>query len=261
MTFKTPPGESPLGIVQEKLERGQYHGWRVLVACICMDRVRGVKAEPVVEKVLKRWPKPTDLGGASGELEDVLRPLGLGAKRAKTLRAMSTAWEEGEWADPGDLPGVGAYALSAWGIFVDRVLPEEEPADGWLAAYWRWAVAVSTPKIGNGSNRLHRRDGKRKRSRRGPPEDVIVGDAILTIGQACYVLGIAYEKVKEECRIGNLAGRFLGRGQGWITTLSACRAWAEGKNAGNKAVPKRVTKFSRAPAGHFEPMSAPTDDE
>ena len=265
MSLRTPPGESPLGIVQEKLERGPLHGWRLLVACACLDRVRGTRAGPVVDAVLRRWPTPTDLGGSSGELEEILRPLGLGSERAKALRALSAAWEDGEWATPGDLPGVGAYALCAWGIFVDRILPEEEPADGWLAAYWRWAVAAATPKVGRkgGPKHAKRLDGRMRGNLRDIPWDATVGDVIMTLGQASAVLGVAFGTLREEARIGNLAARMTGRGRGWITTMAACRAWAEGKNAGNPVIPKRdmPNRYHRLKTGRLVQASAMPHDE
>ena len=73
--------------------------------------------------LLLRWPSPEKLADADGSLEDTLRPLGMQANRAKTLRAMSKVLEDGEWAAPQDIPGVGPYALACWRIFVERELP------------------------------------------------------------------------------------------------------------------------------------------
>jgi hypothetical protein len=222
---QTPSHASPLGLVQESLERGPLHGWRLLVACCLVDRVRGERARPVVAEVLARWPTPSDLALAGGELERSLRTLGLATRRAKTLRSLSSEWDRGEWLDPSELPGVGAYARTCWAIWVECEVPEEEPSDGWLAAWWRWARAEA---------RGHRVDGRPSSSRpsrleiRAAHVDTYLGDAVLTCAGVAKVVGISTRHARELLTDGRLPGRLVAGRRGWVTTLSAVLEWARG---------------------------------
>ena len=280
MTIKTPKAASPLGLLQEKLERGSLYGWRLLVCCACLDRVTGKRAAPVVEKVLARWPAPDDLAVADDvELVEALRPLGMQKARAKHVKKLSQVWRDGDWADPSDLPGVGAYALASWRIFVDGELPDEEPKDGWLAAYWRWAVHVQTiagKKYHARRNRttaaplsdgyVPRLDGKRRSCDVVAP-DVVAGDAVLSCGQAQYLTRISTDRLHRELRAGRMRGRYVGGPTGWVTTFRAVHDWCEGKDAGMPPRRKKVDKIRRGADGRLlpwkdelpDPDEAPTD--
>lgn len=246
--MKAPATLSPLGLLQEQVERGPLYGWRVLVVCFCLDKVRGSRAGPVVETLFTRWPTPEEMAAAEDDLEKTLEPLGMQSVRAKNLRAMSAVWRDGEWADPQDLPGVGPYALTAWRIFVDRELPEQEPTDGWLAAYWRWAINTQRPSIK--FNRFRRNPtplfdgtvltslpdgyinkvtGRPKPKVRRAPE-MFMGDAVLTPGQCDYITGVAAYVIQYAIRDGKMRGRKAANT--YLTTWRALLDWCEGKDAG-----------------------------
>ena len=112
--------------------------WKMLVACVLLNRTSWRQAYPALDAILGRWPGPLALAAAGSDLEAVLRPLGLFQRRAATLRALSARCVDiGSWPthlEPGDLPGVGRYAADSYNIFVGRI-PGVVPTDRWLLAY------------------------------------------------------------------------------------------------------------------------------
>ena len=131
-----PP--SPFHLVQE---HGEIRGepWRVLVACVLCNRTSGRRALPVLLEVLARWSTPERLSAVDVViLADVLRPLGLQRRRARTLIELSIAFLSWDEVDVTDLPGVGPYAADAWALFVEGrtdVLPTDRELRRWLD--WR----------------------------------------------------------------------------------------------------------------------------
>jgi len=124
---------SPLRLLQEQLAATP---WRMLVACLLLNRTRGTQVRRVVWALLRAWGGPGGLVGVSDAwLEAILRPLGLWRRRACLLRRFDRALAEG--VPLGNLPGVGAYARDSLRIFVDGDI-DVEPTDGLLAAYVRW---------------------------------------------------------------------------------------------------------------------------
>lgn len=93
-----------------------------------VDEVRG--------KLFARYPSPFELAGADErELVELLRPLGLYNRRAKTLKALSGGWLDG-FDCVTELPGVGRYAHDSWRIFQEGDL-SVAPDDKALKAYLR----------------------------------------------------------------------------------------------------------------------------
>jgi endonuclease III len=95
----------------------------------------------VIWELFARWPDAPSLAGADpGELEELLRPLGLWRQRAKRLKEFSKEYEELSSGEPiGGLPGIGKYAEDSWLIFVEGELEGVEPDDPELAGYLEWA--------------------------------------------------------------------------------------------------------------------------
>jgi endonuclease III len=106
----------------------------MLVACVLLNRTRGVVAAPVLERLLDRYPTAEAMAAARPvDVARRLRRLGLHRQRARKLIALSAAWASGE-RDLGRLPGVGAYAADSWAIFQDG-RRDVEPADRVLRAH------------------------------------------------------------------------------------------------------------------------------
>lgn len=132
---------SPLLLVQERLKRGVFYPWRVLVACSLCNLTPGERAWPVLAEILRRWPEPRFLAVAPlRELRRLLGPLGLHRRRALGLRYLSLDYIGCPPADSTDVPrlyGCGTYAQHAYAIFVEGRLVSN-PADGHLRKYVNW---------------------------------------------------------------------------------------------------------------------------
>jgi methyl-CpG-binding domain protein 4 len=72
------------------------------------------------------------------ELKDLIRPLGLVNKRAKTLIRFSREYLTTEWNTAKDLYGCGKYADDAWHIFCVGDWKNIEPKDHALNLYHAW---------------------------------------------------------------------------------------------------------------------------
>lgn len=108
--------------------------WRMLVACCLLNRTRGDQARPVLVSLFERYPTPEAMAAARPcDLARRLRRVGLHRQRARTLRALSSSWADGE-RDLAKLPGVGRYALDSWAIFQEG-RRDVEPDDRVLRAY------------------------------------------------------------------------------------------------------------------------------
>jgi methyl-CpG-binding domain protein 4 len=116
--------------------------WRLLVACVLLNRTRGSVADPVIRELFRRWPDAVTLSGADrDELAELLRPLGLHNNRAGALIALSAAWPRRRLrrADVLRLPGLGPYAADAYELLVLGDL-SVVPEDRELLRWWSWAV-------------------------------------------------------------------------------------------------------------------------
>ena len=151
------------GLMQERLAHDPF---RLLVACIFLNKTRGAVALPVFYELIDRYPTPADLAEAEQEdVVEIIQHLGLQNQRAKKCINLAKAWCErppekakryrllhypkhgdgkdikpGEILDEADervawevgqLPGIGAYAIDSWRIFCRdglRGLPHGLPA-------------------------------------------------------------------------------------------------------------------------------------
>lgn len=212
--MRTPDKLSPYRLVQERLPRDALYGWRVLCAAVLLNKVDGERAFDALSAVLASWPTPEALADApAAALTDALRPLGLQARRAESLRSLSRRYVAADWTDPEELPGVGEYGAACWRIFVERELPDEEPRDPFLSAYWFWAT------------RDRRQAALVPRARSGAAFEV--GDALLTLDDATALSpGYSTKVLSESLLCGELEGRWVGGLHGWLTTWSALLDWA-----------------------------------
>tara|TARA_B100000900_G_scaffold344887_1_gene309101 strand:- start:131 stop:523 length:393 start_codon:yes stop_codon:yes gene_type:complete len=111
----------------------QDDGWKMLVCCILLNLTKRQQVDIVRDELFKRYPTEYDMIEADEEeLSELLQPLGLYRRRAKTLIKFSWMWING-FNDVSELYGVGQYAKDSWEIFqnnnrnvnpTDKVLQE-----------------------------------------------------------------------------------------------------------------------------------------
>lgn len=134
----TPQQRSPYGLIQEEL---RSEPWKLLVACVMLNLTNIVQVRPVIDRFFGLFPDPGEAAKADEVmLADLLRPLGLHNRRAKTIIKLSRAFQDG-WTDVRRLPGVGKYAADSYKMFVEGSL-DVDPADKKLRKYKEWAIAL-----------------------------------------------------------------------------------------------------------------------
>jgi methyl-CpG-binding domain protein 4 len=135
-TWKPP--RSPYKLIQEDLYSDP---WKVLVACIFCNLTRRHTAEPLLWKFFSDYPTPFDASSADiKELENLLKPIGLSSRRAKTLKRMSTEYFSIDWKEPVELYGIGKYGNDAWKIFCTNEWKSAAPKDHALSWYHTWLL-------------------------------------------------------------------------------------------------------------------------
>jgi methyl-CpG-binding domain protein 4 len=121
------------GLIQERYWPDE---WKILVCCLCLNLTTRKQMEPVMEVLFRRWPDAQSLSQANdGDLEDVIKTLGMQKKRTQTLKRMSSQFHARQWKDVSDLHGVGKYASDAYRIFILGDWRNVEPKDHALNAY------------------------------------------------------------------------------------------------------------------------------
>jgi len=84
--------------------------------------------------LFKRYPTPKDMMNANqSELAELLKPLGLYNRRAKSLKRMSEGYVKG-FNSVDELYGIGKYAMDSWEIFQNNNR-NVNPTDKVLLAY------------------------------------------------------------------------------------------------------------------------------
>ena len=123
-------------LIQEELLGQPDYPWRMLVACILLNRTRGFVVRPVLARLLELGPPPEALSQSDhSKLVEVIRPLGFKQRRSGYLRHMSRQYLRER--RPETMSGIGDYALESWMIFVEGFL-DFEPSDAKLKAYVDW---------------------------------------------------------------------------------------------------------------------------
>lgn len=135
--MKTPREMSPLLLVQEYL---RDYPWRIIVACMMLNRTSSRQVWPILPRFFERWPDASEFIGANvDDVAKVVRPLGLQNRRAKLLLCMSSeflrAWPD---VDVSGLPGVGKYVSDSYRMFVGgEVIDDAEDKE--LVKYVEWS--------------------------------------------------------------------------------------------------------------------------
>lgn len=110
--------------------------WKMMVCCILLNLTKRQQVDIVREELFKRYPTEYDMIEANEkELSELLKPLGLYNKRAKTLIKFSWGWING-FNDIKELYGVGQYARDSWDIFQNNNM-NIKPDDKVLQEYLR----------------------------------------------------------------------------------------------------------------------------
>merc|ERR1719234_911862 len=129
------PPVSPFHLVEECL---YDNPWRLLVACIFLNKTTAKVAVPIMDVFFLRWGTPQAAADAEeAELSELLKPMGLQKKRATMLIRFSKEYL-GAWSSPArDLHGIGKYGEDAWRIFCCGDL-DVKPSDKELLRYLSW---------------------------------------------------------------------------------------------------------------------------
>jgi len=91
--------------------------WKMMVCCILLNLTKRQQVDGVRHELFDKYPTEYEMMEADEEeLSEILKPLGLYNRRAKTLIKFSCMWVNG-FSDVKELYGVGQYASDSWEIF------------------------------------------------------------------------------------------------------------------------------------------------
>lgn len=115
-------------ILQQILLEQDPSGWRLLIGCMLLNQTTRRHVDGIWPQLFERYPTSNELGQARiEELVELLRPLGLQNRRAKTIRQFSLEWNKSKLRGhlqedvlSMKLTGVGEYARDSWLIFHDK---------------------------------------------------------------------------------------------------------------------------------------------
>ena len=129
-----------VGILHRKIIRPllqeiyQPDGWKMLTCCMLLNLTNRKQVDTVRNELFKRYPTPKDMMNANqSELAELLKPLGLYNRRAKSLKRMSEGYVKG-FKSVDELYGIGQYAMDSWEIFQNNNR-NVNPTDKVLLAY------------------------------------------------------------------------------------------------------------------------------
>jgi len=112
----------------------QPDGWKMLTCCMLLNLTNRKQVDTVRNELFKRYPTPKDMMNANqSELAELLKPLGLYNRRAKSLKKMSEGYVKG-FKSVDELYGIGKYAKDSWEIFQNNNR-NVNPTDKVLLAY------------------------------------------------------------------------------------------------------------------------------
>ena len=112
----------------------QPDGWKMLTCCMLLNLTNRKQVDTVRNELFKRYPTPKDMMNANqSELAELLKPLGLYNRRAKSLKRMSEGYVKG-FKSVDELYGIGQYAMDSWEIFQNNNR-NVNPTDKVLLAY------------------------------------------------------------------------------------------------------------------------------
>ena len=114
----------------------QPDGWKMLTCCMLLNLTNRRQVDVIRDELFKKYPTPKDMMNANqSELAELLKPLGLYNRRAKSLKKMSEGYVKG-FKSVDELYGIGQYAKDSWDIFQNSNL-NIKPRDKVLQEYLR----------------------------------------------------------------------------------------------------------------------------
>jgi methyl-CpG-binding domain protein 4 len=151
------PPPSPFGLIQETLFRDP---WKVLVACLLLNKTTGDAVRRVIWELFQLIPTPEAALAAPLEaIVRIIRPLGL-TKRAGYIQRLSQQYLHSDWRNVRELTGCGKYASDAYALFCSGAWRDVAPEDKELRKYHVFLVDT---------------DGKgRGLSRDPPPKGIVI---------------------------------------------------------------------------------------
>ncbi|GAX78718.1 hypothetical protein CEUSTIGMA_g6156.t1 [Chlamydomonas eustigma] len=140
------PPASPYCLVEEVLYKDP---WKLLLACMLLNKTSARQVRLVLGPLLRRYPSPQDMRCATpSEVEDIIRPLGLHKKRALSIIRFSEEYLSKQWLEPTELHGMGKYAADAYWMFCRGQWRDLKPEDKDLANYHRYLVQTDGAGLG-----------------------------------------------------------------------------------------------------------------
>lgn len=120
---------------------GQRDGrWRMCCGCVMLNMTSREQVEPVRREFFRWYPDHgtllAEMPHRRGETVELLEPMGMQRRRARTLYRLSLDWRRnGEPSSASELRsdyhGMGAYAADSWRVFVEG-RDDVDPGDGAL---------------------------------------------------------------------------------------------------------------------------------
>ncbi|CAI5479141.1 unnamed protein product [Closterium sp. Yama58-4] len=99
------PPVSPFGLIQERLYRDP---WRLLVACMLLNKTAGRQLHKVIWDLFRLIPSPeAAIAAPTAEIARTIQSLGLHNKRAAMIQRFSAEFPRGDWTDVRQLHGIG----------------------------------------------------------------------------------------------------------------------------------------------------------
>jgi methyl-CpG-binding domain protein 4 len=140
---------SPFGLLEEELWQDP---WRLLLACLLLNKTSGKQVRLVLWDLLALCPTPAAAVTADTDaIRAIIQPLGLHNKRAVAVQKLSDDFMNKEWTCPTQLYGIGKYAADAYYIFCRGQWEGVQPDDKDLIKYHEWLR--STGGLGTGLTR------------------------------------------------------------------------------------------------------------
>lgn len=118
-------------MVQEQIDGP----WQHMVGVIMLNQTGRKPVKTVLPEFLERWPTPEALlRSRIIDIEEMIKPLGMWRRRAKTLYKMSIDFLTWDGQDAKMLHGIGKYGSDSYEIFFKNNLAVE-PNDKELKRY------------------------------------------------------------------------------------------------------------------------------
>lgn len=135
------PPASPYGLLEEQLWE---EPWRVLIACLLLNKTSAVSVRQVIWYLFRTFPNAAALANADvAVVATMVASLGLQKTRAPTLIRFSAEYLSRNWSHPEELHGIGKYGADAYFMFCRRDAWRQLcPCDKDLKKYWEFLKAT-----------------------------------------------------------------------------------------------------------------------